>query len=297
MSNQDDITKLIKSISGQANILTIPRIYIRLTKSHRSALFLSQSVYWSDKSNHGDGWFYKSYREWRDELGLNQHAVETCVKTLEEGGWLETKVDRVGIRETRFYRPILGKIAESIKSTLAESAKVTLAESAIEETSKVPKRKTIRSSIKHRLPSETTEDSTDKPHADCPSTTREIQDAYIQELGYKPDTWSAGEGAAAKAIAAKWTVEQFVKAYRHLKAQSFWGDKLVRLSYLKQQIPEILKNGNGKVTHGSTSYSGDRTPEDQDRISAHFKSIARAASERARRDMSTLPAPADSTKA
>ena len=140
MSNQDEIISLIKAISGQANVLTVPRIYIAMTKgNHRAALFLSQCVYWSDRTKNGEGWFYKSYREWRDELGLNQHAVETCVKVLCFNGWIEIKLDKVGIRETRFYRAIMEKIAESVRAALAES---TLAAAA-----NVPKRKTITSSI------------------------------------------------------------------------------------------------------------------------------------------------------
>lgn len=139
MSNNNEIIKLIKAISGQANVLTIPRVYIQFTKSHRAALMLSQCVYWSDRTRDHEEWFYKSYHEWHDELGLNQHAIETCVKTLTDGGWLETKLDKVGIRSTRFYRPNLEKIAEAIQSTLADSA--------IVETAKVPKRKTLRSSI------------------------------------------------------------------------------------------------------------------------------------------------------
>ncbi len=154
--NRDSIYSLIRSMSGQANILTIPRIFVSITKSHRAALLLSQSIYWSDRATAQGGWFYKSYREWLEEIGLNQHAVETGVKLLRELDLIETKVQKVGTRLTRWYRPNMERLAELIEVTLAETANVKPG-FTLEETDKVPQRKPIRSSIKQRLRSETTD--------------------------------------------------------------------------------------------------------------------------------------------
>ncbi|MFH1076549.1 MAG: hypothetical protein V1753_06885, partial [Pseudomonadota bacterium] len=63
MSNQKDIFNLIKALAGQANILTIPRAFIKFTGSVEAALLLSQIIYWGDRNPRGK-WFYKSYREW-----------------------------------------------------------------------------------------------------------------------------------------------------------------------------------------------------------------------------------------
>src|SRR3990172_12308713 len=102
MSNQQNIVKLIKAISGQANVLTIPRIYLDLLNNkHRAALLLSQCVYWSDRTKDPEGWFYKTYAEWKKELALNQHAVETALKVLP---WIETKIDRVNRTNKMHYR-------------------------------------------------------------------------------------------------------------------------------------------------------------------------------------------------
>lgn len=137
--NQQKIIGIIKSISGQANVLTIPRLYINILKSHRAALFLSQCVYWSTRGGE-DGWFYKSFREWQEELGLNQHAVETCVKLLKENKLLETELRKAGRPESvTFYRANI----ENLVSVLSETA--------IAETAKTSKRKTIRPTIRHRL--------------------------------------------------------------------------------------------------------------------------------------------------
>lgn len=119
MSNQTDIIKLIKSISGQANVLTIPRLYINLTKSHRAALLLSQCVYWSDRSKDLDGWFYKTFSEWRDELGIPRGGIETAIKAISR--WVETKVARVGAHPKTHYRVLLKVLESSILEMLDSS--------------------------------------------------------------------------------------------------------------------------------------------------------------------------------
>jgi hypothetical protein len=133
MSNQNSIVKLIKSISGQANILTIPRIYIDICDgSHRAALFLSQSVYWSDRGDYPDGWFYKSYSEWKKEIGLGQHAVETAYDKCRELGLMDSKIEVLrGNPNTKWYRANVGMLAALIESRLADSAIPPLAETAI----------------------------------------------------------------------------------------------------------------------------------------------------------------------
>jgi hypothetical protein len=80
---QQQVYKLIKQFSGQTNVLTIPRVFIELTGSdHLAALLLSQVIYWSERTNDPDGWFYKSYKDWHDELGLSQFQVSRAIKKL-----------------------------------------------------------------------------------------------------------------------------------------------------------------------------------------------------------------------
>lgn len=126
MSNRQLIA-LLREISGQENALTIPRVYIRLLKSHRAALFLSQCVFWSDKSHRGDGWFYKSFREWREETDLHQHTIERIVVQLKKRGYLDTEIGRAnGPSPVTFYRPNLEKIAADIAGPdIATPAKST----------------------------------------------------------------------------------------------------------------------------------------------------------------------------
>lgn len=103
MTIKDQALELIKSFSGQANTLTIPRPYIAMTGSLEAALLLSQIVYWTDRSTMKDGWFAKSYPEWESELTLSQYQVTKAVKALKEFG-VETKLKKFKDAPTLHYR-------------------------------------------------------------------------------------------------------------------------------------------------------------------------------------------------
>lgn len=110
MSEKNDtrewVAELLSAFSGQQSTLTIPRAYIDVTGSIEVALFLSQVVYWSDRTTMEDGWFAKSYAEWKDEIALSKYQVMAAVKALSEAG-LETVVKKFKGAPTVHYR--LGK--------------------------------------------------------------------------------------------------------------------------------------------------------------------------------------------
>lgn len=113
MSKQKELVELIKSISGQANVLSIPRMYIDLTGGDvKAALLLSQCVYWSDKSKDPEGWFYKSYKEWYVEIGLSQFEVGRAVKKL--SAWLKLKKKHANRAPTLHYKVDLDALTKSI---------------------------------------------------------------------------------------------------------------------------------------------------------------------------------------
>lgn len=118
MSNQKDLVNLIKSLTGQANVLTVPRDFIDYMESLDGALFLSQVIYWSDKGK--DGWFYKTYAEWKDEICLGRYEVERAVKTLKAKGFLETDIRKAAGAPTVHYRFRFVEFSESFCQFLAE---------------------------------------------------------------------------------------------------------------------------------------------------------------------------------
>ena len=97
------ITALIKSISGQANTLAIPRLFISITGDIKLAILLSQCIYWSDRTKDSQGWFYKSYPDWQDEIGLSQFEVKRAAIKLVSAGLIKTKLKRANGAPTMHY--------------------------------------------------------------------------------------------------------------------------------------------------------------------------------------------------
>lgn len=150
MSNQKEIINMIKSISGQANVLTIPRVYIELTGDHLSALFLSQCVYWSDRGR--DGWFYKSEKEWNEELGLSPYQVRRIREHLSD--FIEIDLRKANGAPTMHYKVKIELLTSSIMKKLnnpllrnstihCEETQQSLTETTTETTIEVKKEENI----------------------------------------------------------------------------------------------------------------------------------------------------------
>ena len=112
MSNQQAVLNLIKSTCGQANVLTIPRLFIDITGDINAALFLSQCIYWSDKVRNVDGWFYKTADEWKAETSLSYDQLKRALKNCK--GIVETKIKRANSAPTIHYRVNFDLLTDTI---------------------------------------------------------------------------------------------------------------------------------------------------------------------------------------
>ena len=101
--DQRQVYHLIERFAGQANVLTIPRLFIDWTGDHISALLLSQIIYWSSRTKDPDGWFYKSAKDWEDELGISDYQLARATKKLQAAGVI-TKLRKVQGAPTQHYR-------------------------------------------------------------------------------------------------------------------------------------------------------------------------------------------------
>ena len=63
------------------------RSFVDLTGSVTAALMLSQAVYWSQRSSHPDGWFWKTQAEWETETGMGRYEQETARRILRDFDW------------------------------------------------------------------------------------------------------------------------------------------------------------------------------------------------------------------
>jgi len=105
MNNFDAMKKFISAMSGQENMISVPKIYIQLFDGDiDTALFLSQVVYWSDKSKRTDGFFYKKYDEWELEIGLSEYKIKKAVKKLKAHGIVITSLKRANGAPTIHYK-------------------------------------------------------------------------------------------------------------------------------------------------------------------------------------------------
>jgi hypothetical protein len=116
MNNQQTVISFIKSISGQKSILTIPRVFIELTNDIEAALFLSQCIYWSDKTTRTDGYFYKTFDEWEEETTLTRFKVRACLKKC--AGIIETKKIMANGSMTFHYHVSFDKLYNLIETNL-----------------------------------------------------------------------------------------------------------------------------------------------------------------------------------
>src|SRR4051794_26666297 len=114
---QKEVFALIKALTGQANILTIPRVFITMTGEIDAALLLGQVLYWSDRTTDSDGWFYKSAKEWEEELGLSTYKVNRAIKLLAPWG-VQTRLKKANGAPTTHYRLDSEQFFESISKFL-----------------------------------------------------------------------------------------------------------------------------------------------------------------------------------
>jgi hypothetical protein len=91
---QAAVKKILKELTGQAQFLTIPRPFIQMTGDHVCALFLSQIIYWSERTSDPEGWFYKTHEEWAEELCLTAYQVRRATEKLATLG-VESKVRKL----------------------------------------------------------------------------------------------------------------------------------------------------------------------------------------------------------
>lgn len=84
------------------------RVFVTILGDVDSALFLSQALYWSRRSE--GGWFYKSREEWADETSLGRSAQESSRKKLKAISLLEEREDRINHR--LWFRVDMDKLDE-----------------------------------------------------------------------------------------------------------------------------------------------------------------------------------------
>lgn len=107
--------QIISLFSGQSSVITTPRLYIDIVKSHTLATVLNQCVFWSNKSSDKYGYFYKSYADWNEEICIKERTLRNKFYRLEEMGLISTKVKMVYGKPLKHIHANIDKIIEAIQ--------------------------------------------------------------------------------------------------------------------------------------------------------------------------------------
>ena len=95
MSYQKEVFSFISSIVGQSNTIAIPVEFVRFSGDYNTSALLTQLIYWQGKQHDSEGWIYKTYEEWEQELALSKYQVKRSSGILKSLGVLETKVMKI----------------------------------------------------------------------------------------------------------------------------------------------------------------------------------------------------------
>lgn len=85
---------LIEQATQHKHLIVYPTVLVEILDDHHAAALMMQILYWGDRTTDPQGWFYKSYAEWQQELGLSEYQVRRCLD-----GDPRTKSERLTLRD------------------------------------------------------------------------------------------------------------------------------------------------------------------------------------------------------
>jgi len=118
MNNFDLVKVLLSNMAGSQHHITVNTTFVKFMDELECGVFLSQLIYWSDRGGRKDGWFYKTQKEWEEEIGIKRRAINRCIKKLEGKKILKTKVMKVGGAPTTHYKLDMDVLTQELKAFL-----------------------------------------------------------------------------------------------------------------------------------------------------------------------------------
>lgn len=107
MDYQSLLKYMISDWCGQSRTLIIQKPLIEfLDGDLYAALFLSQIFYWAGRTKDSEGWFYKSYEQWNEEIPLSEYQIRRITNLLKDKGILETKVKKLKTSTGEFLQEV-----------------------------------------------------------------------------------------------------------------------------------------------------------------------------------------------
>ncbi|MGI8542903.1 MAG: hypothetical protein ACR2MD_05415 [Aridibacter sp.] len=122
-----NLTQILASFTGKDSVIPIPRPFLRWLGDYNQSALLTQIIYWTPRTKNVDGWFFKTYEDWNDELCLSKYQVSKAVKKLKKLGVIDTKIKKANGNPTLHYRLIQEKFEEVFVEFLTlQSAETSL---------------------------------------------------------------------------------------------------------------------------------------------------------------------------
>jgi uncharacterized phage protein (TIGR02220 family) len=110
-----DFKAVLSRLIGNANVLSNNVLFIDYCGgNHSKAQFMSQLFYWQSKVTRKDGYFFKTYEEWNNEIRVPKHSLLRYSKEFKELGLLETKTKKANGFPTVHYKLDVDLLVESL---------------------------------------------------------------------------------------------------------------------------------------------------------------------------------------
>lgn len=181
-SNHKQMSDLLKALSGQGANLVIPKLYIKLTGDIKAALFLNQCVFWSDKGARPDGGFWKSAKEWRDEIHLTRPELDRAREVC--SAWVRTEIHRQNNKPTAHYYVNMDALISDLLACYQAEEQLE-ADPVLTETDKTDLSKTIKTVLQETSKPLTVnyQLNTEQAAAEKPDAYASLEQVFTQETG------------------------------------------------------------------------------------------------------------------
>lgn len=259
------IRTIISQISGQENIVVVPKLFVKLTGDLTTAILLNQIVFYSDKSKRTDGYFYKSHKEWEEEICLTKRQVSYSTAKLKEMGLVETKLMKANGAPTLHYKLDYDKLVQWIVTNCnnGKSQNVTIdynnmSQSLTEITTETTTETTTEiTTLKDNMPSDQKERSKDCiPYEDIVSYLNEQAGKSFQHKTAKTrslikarfkDGFTIDDFKRVIDIkTAQWLKDSHMNQY--LRPETLFGTKFE--GYLNEKVKGVDSNASSGSVNG-----------------------------------------------
>ena len=282
MKNNEIARKLINSLSGQENILTIPKVYLEITGDYQSAILLNQIVFWSDRTKRKDGFFYKSYKDWEQEVLLTQYQVKRATSHLNQLGLVDTKLKRANNAPTIHYKINMEALTEAIINKLDNQE---TSQSDYEETQQTDYKETSQSDYEETqqtLTDEYTDDYTEEYTDKSPQSQKRYDDdspyiklaqrllGHIQQRDpkYKDRNMQTWADDMRKLVELdKRSIEEVERVLDWSQQDTFWQTNILSPNKLRKHFSKLYQQCKAKqpieyTFAGNSKKEKEPTPEE-----------------------------------